>query len=470
MPASFRFVPASFVAACVISCGSAQGIPATAQGSIASHVAVADEPFSVSLRVGQRDTSGKFLGGTELINLVDYRRKLYAGNGYWMDVPGDDPTSGPQILVLDSPHASWRQEHVFADTDANGRLVYGRLTALTVLTFRTDARGAALPAPVSLLAVGLERRVAGASGAVFTRSDDGAWTPLVVDTAGLSIRALAVHKDAATGADVLFIGAGQGEDGTHQGAIFTGVYDEAAPGRIRVSKAPEFTGFVNRVMSFAEVNGTLVFAAKPALYARSDASPASWTRVASVPTPADANALRDGRNSGVRGLMVVNAASPWLLGGMEGVTGPLVRFDPSAGFAPTREAAVGDLLQAHWGRGKLQYVISAYNDMPDVTDFEGGHVNLIGLQAHNPRRPMSAWYLVRSASGDYSLHEVPALTNVSPYGLVAVRAMHVSPFPEDAGQALYLGGCDADYRPSHNTAWLYRVGLKTALTSHEARR
>jgi hypothetical protein len=146
-----------------------------------------------------------------------------------------------------------------------------------------------------------------------------------------------------------------------------------------------------------------------------------------------------------------------------------VRFDPSAGFASTREAGVGDVLDANWGRGRLQYVISAYNDMPEVTDPEtGGRVNLIGLQAHNPNRPTSAWYLVRGASGNYSVHEVPALTSISPYGLVAVRAMLVSPFPEDRGQALYIGGCDADFRPSHNTAWLYRVGLKTAL--HEARR
>jgi hypothetical protein len=45
-----------------------------------------------------------------------------------------------------------------------------------------------------------------------------------------------------------------------------------------------------------------------------------------------------------------------------------------------------------------------------------------------------------------------------------VRAIIVSPFAEDGGQALYLGGYDADLYPAHNTAWLYRVGLNTALS------
>jgi hypothetical protein len=428
---------------------------------------VGSEPFSVSLAVGQRDVNGNFIGGTELVNLADYGGRLYAGNGYWEDVPGTDPPSGPQVLVLDAPKAAWRQDHVFSDTDASGQLVYGRLTALNALTFTTDARGAALHSPVTMLVVGLERRVAGANGAVFARADDGSWTQLAVNLpAGLSVRALTVHRDAATGADELFIGAGKGEDNTSAGAIFTAAYDPAAPGRLRVAASPEFTGFVNRVMTFADANGTLLFAAKPGLYARTEGPTPTWSQVASTPTRPDPNSVRDSRNSGVRGLTVLGGSAPAVLGGLEGTSGPILRFDANAGFSPTVDVNVGDVLLRSWGMGQRQYVISAYNDMPAIADpTTGTSVNVIGLQAYNPSRPSSAWYLVRSAQGDYALHEVSALTNLSPYGLVAIRATHVSPFAEDRGQAVYMGGCDADYRPSHNTAWLYRVGSKTVLAA-----
>jgi hypothetical protein len=102
--------------------------------------------------------------------------------------------------------------------------------------------------------------------------------------------------------------------------------------------------------------------------------------------------------------------------------------------------------------------------MPDVVDpSSGSSVNLVGLQAHNPSKPKSGWYLVRDASAHYTLREVPDLTGQASRGLVAVRAIHVSPFPEDHGEALYMGGFDADFQPAHDSAWLYRVGVRTAL-------
>jgi hypothetical protein len=415
----------------------------------------AGEPFSVSLKVGQRDVNGNFIGGTELINIVDFGGKLYAGNGYWEDTPsGGDPASAPQVLVLDSPHGQWRQDHEFSDTNSSGQFIYLRVTTLEPITFTTDSNGVPI-APVTMLAVGLDRQAAGAGSAVFTRNGDGTWTQLTIPGPPLSIRAMAAHKDAITGVDEFFIGAGRGEDDSTPGAIFRGVYDPTSPGRIRIT-ATEFTGFVNRVMAFTEVNGRLLFAAKPGLYARTDGS-ATWSMVASVPPP-----LASTTNSGLRGLTVVGAGS-FVLGGLEGNGGPILRFDPTS-YSQSSDIMVGDILQTQWGFGQNQYIISAYNDMPQVTDPRTGNpVNLMGLQAHNPNRATSAWYLVRDASGKYTLHEVPALTSVSPAGLVAVRTIHLSPFAEDMGRVLYMGGYDADYKPAHNSAWLYRVGMQTAL-------
>src|SRR5262249_44419407 len=148
-------------------------------------------PFQVSLHTSEMDALGHRLGGTELINLVSHEGKLYAGNGYWMDPAEGSPGSAPQVLVLDSPTAAWREEHAFAAVDASGDLVFGRLTALAALTFTTDGTGAPLPAPVTMLFAGLERRRTGTSGAVFARSEDGTWTELDLTLPPpLSVRAL----------------------------------------------------------------------------------------------------------------------------------------------------------------------------------------------------------------------------------------------------------------------------------------
>jgi hypothetical protein len=454
------FVVATCSLTLACSSGGAAALPEPGSASHATPTNPAAEPFSVSLKVGQRDASGNFIGGTELINIVDFGGKLYAGNGYWEDAPtGGDPVSAPQVLVLDSPHGQWRQDHAFSDTNSSGQFIYLRVTTLEPITFTTDSSGVSI-APLKMLAVGLDRQAAGAGSAVFTRNDDGTWTQLTLPGPGLSIRAMAVHKDAVTGVDELFIGAGAGEDNSTQGAIFRGVYDPTSPGRIRIT-ATEFTGFVNRVMAFTEANGRLLFAAKPGLYERTDGS-ATWSMVASVPPP-----VASTTNSGLRGLTVLGAGSA-VLGGLEGNGGPILRFDPTT-FSQTTDQTVGGILQAQWGFGQSQYIISAYNDMPVVTDPRTGNpVNLIGLQAHDPSHATSAWYLVRDASGQYTLHEVRDLTSLSAAGLVAVRTIHLSPFPQDMDHVLYMGGYDADYKLTHNSAWLYRVGINTALATSAA--
>jgi hypothetical protein len=65
------------------------------------------------------------------------------------------------------------------------------------------------------------------------------------------------------------------------------------------------------------------------------------------------------------------------------------------------------------------------------------------------------------------MHQAPPLLP-QPYQrsdskLWAIRTLIVSPFPDDKGEVLYLGGYDAGFEPAHNTAWLYRVGIDTAL-------
>ena len=54
------------------------------------------------------ESTGKPIGGTEIVHLVAHKGRLYAGNGYWMDPRGREAIPGAQVLVLDSPHGTWK--------------------------------------------------------------------------------------------------------------------------------------------------------------------------------------------------------------------------------------------------------------------------------------------------------------------------------------------------------------------------
>lgn len=86
--------------------------------------ALAQQPapvFTPSYVAGTRDMAGRFMGGTETRTLVAHGGKLFAGNGYWKDVPGPEGTPGAQVLVLDNPQAAWRVDASFDDILPSGR-------------------------------------------------------------------------------------------------------------------------------------------------------------------------------------------------------------------------------------------------------------------------------------------------------------------------------------------------------------
>lgn len=58
---------------------------------------------AVFFTAGGRDAAGAFMGGTELRNLVACRGRLYAGNGYREDQPGEESRQGAQISTAPAP-------------------------------------------------------------------------------------------------------------------------------------------------------------------------------------------------------------------------------------------------------------------------------------------------------------------------------------------------------------------------------
>ncbi len=219
--------------------------------------------FQRSLRAGDRDANGKLITGTEIDFLVPHQGRLFAGNCLWKET---DPTipKACQILVLDSPKSQWRIDHEFAVSS-----MMMRCSVLKEITFTTDGQGRAIAPVALLLAVPDAPR---ATLKVFCRDDaTGEWSPSVVGTAtasGSSIRAMGLHRDKVTGIDRIFAGSNKG--------VIGGVYDPAAPGRIRWDKSAELENPAGeRGMGFCDCNGILYAATSRHIYQRTDgAAPA----------------------------------------------------------------------------------------------------------------------------------------------------------------------------------------------------
>jgi hypothetical protein len=77
------------------------------------------------------------------------------------------------------------------------------------------------------------------------------------------------------------------------------------------------------------------------------------------------------------------------------------------------------------------------------------------------RLDAGGWYLVRYPDARYDLRQITASSIVG-QALVATRSIASSPFPNNGG-TLYFAGYDANKAPAHNTGWIFRASLATAL-------
>ena len=440
-----------------------------AAGSAASGGAAS---FQASYIAGSLDPTGRFVGGTELRLLVAHGGRLYAGNGYWEDRPGPEGVQGAQVLTLDSPGGRWRLDHQFDERMPTGRPRNLAVSALFEAKFATDGAGRALPQPAALL-IASTWDLSGATRVISRDDATRTWiaTTLAQDQPNPNflpqIRSLAAHRDRVTGIDMVF--AGQDPRG-----IFSGAYDPAVASRIRWRAAPELdlsrvstagisgrNGYL-RVPSFAEANGRLYATVGQQIFQRIDGAAPQWRLVYTNQRPGHSE-------TGLRGLTAIpGGAGDVLLAAVEGNAARIVRIDPRDGSEAT-ELDVDDFLGRAWGM-RPSYVITAYNDMARV-----GNTLLLGVMAFIPRSTpipaghsvvdvgygqveSGAWYLVRTPDARYALRQV---TIASPQPLVATRTILRSPFAGDA--AIYFGGYDANKAPVHNTAWIARADLATAL-------
>jgi hypothetical protein len=441
-----------------------------------------DRGFEVSYTAGERDGAGAFMGGTELRNLTGHGGRLYAGNGYWMDRPGPEGRQPAQLLVLDHPAARWRIERSLDERMPNGRTPrHLAVSALHGTTFSTDHAGRALVRPVSVLFAGTWD-LSGASQVMSRNDATGAWRamslPVPRVTSGIQqVRSLATHRDRQTGVDRVF--AGNDPHG-----IVSGGYDDTVDGGIRWSAAPEldisrisapsFPGLsLRRVASFAECNGILYATVGQQIYRRVDGVQPRWELFYTNPKPGYSE-------TGLRGLTAIpnpSGGGQALLVAVEGYAARIIRIDPWSG-QETTELDIPLFLNRAWAT-KVSYVIAAYNDMAIVSGPRGEATVLIGIEAFLPEAsPVPAgharadgldgggWYFVRQGEQRYDLRKIGSSHPLTGAALIATRAIAPSPFAND--NTIYFAGFDANKRPQHNTAWIFRAGKAKAIPSTSA--
>src|SRR5262249_8950314 len=203
----------------------------------AQTISPSSTPFEAAFAPGQRDDSGRFIGGTEMRVLARHGGKLYAGNGYWEDRPGPEGSQGAQILVLDRAGGRWQGDQGFDARMAPGHPRVIAVSALHEVNFATDWRGERLPAPAAILLASVWD-LTGATR-VFARDDQtGQWSAYALARDPPSprflpqIRSFAGHRDRVTGIDLAF--AGQDPRG-----IFSGGGLAAAPPPLPWLTAPQ---------------------------------------------------------------------------------------------------------------------------------------------------------------------------------------------------------------------------------------
>jgi hypothetical protein len=413
---------------------------------------------------GAFDVNGQFMGGTATMFLTPHQGKLWAGIGYWNDVPRNDPSPGPQILVKEAHDAPWKVDFSFGAG-------YLRVDGMRSVTFTTDRFGNVLNPPVTMLLAAVSDISPPQETTVWTRAENtNVWTKASLGS-GRYARMIFDYKDMVAGPNgVHYVFAAD-----ESSALYRGGYDAAAPGRIVWDPTPEITG-PRRMLSAAVANGDLYLGVATdgdptnnfgGLFKRVNGPNPSWQFVYEWPRTGDI-----GLGSNLRGLTAIpdpnGGGHEVLIGVLENLK-QIVRIDPANGNRVTVELNLEAYFDGKWGPNAIFYY-AAYNDMLPVTDpLTGEALHLIGVWARHPDAAGTSnfnntWFMVRHANGTYEHAQVidPAFP-VPPYpGLWATRTIVPSPFPQEHGRVVYFGGCDAGgSAPSwHNTAWIYRGRLR----------
>ena len=459
-------------------------------------VSLAGEParWSLSYDAGYRDENGAYAGGSEIMQIVSHRGKLYAANGYWMDahwvIPPDAEKQSAQVLRLDSSGGTWQVDLEMGKSNGYD-LRYMKGNILKSVTFTYGADGKRLPEPVNLLvmAAGATFERGGAVSAWVRDDEKGEWNHTIVrhgaNAGGIRWvpRDMEVYRDKVTGVERLILLLGNP-------GVASGVYAPEAPGKIRWETIleypfPEVGSVKTRPLGIVQANGSLLFSVDDAIFRRNDGPRPSYTELLRLADDVDTDV------GGIRGLTTIkNPNGPgesvlflWAPGGRS--TSQVKRLDPDGkgGYTTHDEASMMDLMRKHLD-AEVTYTLGAHNMMYPVRHPETGElVHLIGFQGNLAGKNDLLWpgsrlyggalYAIRKADQSYSVHEVNNAYALGKMLLVSPRAFCLSPFGDDQ---LFVGGHDASNRISDDMAWICKapldvaLGLRAGLDATEKRR
>jgi len=429
--------------------------------------------FSKNYFPGTSDVNNQYLGGTDLMYLVNHKGKLWAGTSVWNDNPSSDPTPGPQILYKENSSANWK-----VDTSmGNG---YLRTDALYSFIFKEDKFGNPLPEPDTLLLASFSDLTPPYDVCVWVRDDqNNTWIKTIVYpnvgvAASSYVRHINLYEDKVTGIQHIFIAGVT--------AVVRGVYNPALPQKLEWQNI-EITG-PSRMLSSTVCNGDyyIAFASDGnptnnygGIFRRNDGANPTWTSIYEWP---DTAAL-GGNETSFRGMTAVkdpNGGNHQVIVGFPENMRSSLRIDP-VNNTQTVEVNWQQFFRSLWGYPTMTNInYAAYNNMIEIVAPDNGDTCLLAgawltyPDAYGTVNRNNSWYLVRRPDGSWHFGQVIDSMNLIPpgSGLQATRTIIKSPF-FDEPNTYYFGGMDAGGTPIfHNTAWIYKGSISNPATAiHE---
>ena len=428
------------------------------------------QEWSESFKAGGTDVNNKFLGGSEVLQLVNHKKKLYASIGYWQDANniwygGSNNSIGwGQIIRLENPAAEWQEDFFLGSS-------YLRPEILKEIIFTKDQFGNTLSNPDSvLICAGYSMNFITSTVTVksFVRNDvNGTWGESLITQGGLpggenySIRDIEMYVDQQTGLEFVFATVGT------QG-IYKGKYNPSNPGKIDWISTAEFGPLSIRPLGIEVANGALYFSSGTKLYRRIDGVSPSYVIDHDF---SDLDPTINSAVGGIRGLTRIENTNSsadafllmWCPDGQS--QGTIYRLEPDGmgGFNRIYEIKLSLLIESYLSGSSANYVLGAYNEFYRYIDpITLDTIHLVGFEADITGGGHPTWngyykgglFAKRTSNAQYSIEEINNSSSTNDNPLVANRCYVKSPFTNE--NALYFGGFDPNGNISTSMAWVFK--------------
>ena len=421
-----------------------------------------------SFAAGNFDDNNNFMGGSEVLQLVSHKNKLFASVSYWQDESniwygGEDSNIGwSQILSLDSSDEDW-------SVDLNLDSYYLRPEILKQVIFTKDMYDNNLSTPDTLLIA-----AAYSSNFVFgpvvvssfVRDDQNdSWNETTVFEGSLpagesySIRDMQIYTDQVTGEEMLFTSIGTN-------GIFVGKYNPDSQHKIQWNSYPEYGPVDIRPLGIVVANNALYFSSGNKIYKRIDGANPSYSIVHDF---SDLSSNINSAVGGIRGLTVIDNEENqsmllmWCPNGQS--KGTIFRLDPNldGSFNRVYETKLSLLVEDYLPGTTVNYLLGAYNDFLKIFNpIDNEYYHIVGFESTIQGGNYPSWngyysgalYAIRNSNAEYILEEVNESISFNDSELVATRCYVESPFNNE--NAIYFGGFDPNGFLSTNKAWIYK--------------